>query len=75
MQSGYKSYDDIPVWMVDYLLTVSGARRIEQLSIEDINGFISGIDDYFNNRDQAKEADRALGHFGDAYYPRVNSSY
>lgn len=39
----YKTYDEIPVWMEDYVLTVSGERSITDIPISDINGFLDGM--------------------------------
>lgn len=46
----FDSYEAIPVWLADYLLTVSDAERITDLTIEDINDFLRGLDDYYSNR-------------------------
>lgn len=46
----FADYDDIPVWLADYLLTVSDAERITDLTVDDINDFLRGLDDYYSDR-------------------------
>lgn len=50
MMGSFARHDDLPVWLEDYLLTVSGAKRITDLTLDDINDFLRGLDDYYSNR-------------------------
>jgi len=36
----------MPVWLVDYMLTVSGATRITDIALDDINSYLKGLDEY-----------------------------
>ena len=43
----FKSYDDIPTSVADFVLTASGETNIKQVSLKDINGFVEmmeGVD-------------------------------
>ena len=53
----FKSHDDIPTSVVDFILTASGETNIKQVSLKDINGFVemmegvdSGIKEVNNKR-------------------------
>ena len=39
----FRNYDDIPVLLQEYLLTVSDADKIDRLEIDDINSFLNGL--------------------------------
>jgi len=43
----FKSYDDIPTSVADFILTASGETNIKQVPLKDINGFVEmmeGVD-------------------------------
>lgn len=43
----YKTYDDIPTSVADFVLTASGETNIKQVPLKDINGFVEmmeGVD-------------------------------
>lgn len=43
----FKSHDDIPTSVADFILTASGETNIKQVSLKDINGFVEmmeGVD-------------------------------
>ena len=43
----YKTHDDIPTSVADFILTASGETNIKQVSLKDINGFVEmmeGVD-------------------------------
>ena len=42
----YKKYSEIPAYMRDYLLSVSNSDNIEDVSLEDINGFLNGLEEW-----------------------------
>jgi len=52
----FKSYDDIPTSVADFILTASGETNIKQVPLKDINGFVEmmeGVDsgaDKVNNK-------------------------
>ena len=51
----YRDYDEIPVLVKDYILTVADANQIEQIPLEEINSFLSGLTEYYHRRDHIKE--------------------
>ena len=40
MISRFKSHDDIPTSVADFVLTASGETNIKQVPLKDINGFV-----------------------------------
>ena len=42
----YKYHEDIPESMVSYLLTVADCEHIQDIDIEDINSYLSGLHEY-----------------------------
>ena len=54
MEQRFTDYDDIPIWLVDYLLTVADADHIEELSLQDINDFLQGLEDFHSNNDRTR---------------------
>ena len=50
MKQRFTDYEDIPVWLVDYILTVADAGRITDISLDDINDFLQGLEDYHKNK-------------------------
>jgi len=43
----YKTHDDIPTSVADFILTASGETNIKQVPLKDINGFVEmmeGVD-------------------------------
>ena len=43
----YKTYDDIPTSVADFVLTASGKSNIKEVPMKDINGFVEmmkGVD-------------------------------
>jgi len=42
----YKKHSEIPTYMRDYLLSVSNSDNIENVSLEDINGFLNGLEEW-----------------------------
>ena len=44
--SAYKNYDDIPTSISDYVLSVTDADNIVEVSIEDINSFLNDQEVY-----------------------------
>lgn len=43
----FYAYEEIPQLTKDYILTVADAEYIEQISLEDINTFLEGLDDHY----------------------------
>ncbi len=52
MRKPYETYAEIPVLMRDYLLTVAEKRNIMDIPLEDINGYLRGLDEYYKWRDE-----------------------
>jgi hypothetical protein len=52
MRKPYESYAEIPVLMCDYILTVAEKRNIMDIPLEDINGFLEGLHNYYKWRDE-----------------------
>lgn len=44
----FKTYDEMPEWLIDYVVTVASVEKIEQVPIMDINNLIYAIEDYEN---------------------------
>jgi len=42
----YIDHEEIPSNIASYLLTVADADNIAELSLEDINSFLNGVEDY-----------------------------
>jgi len=42
----YKKHSEIPAYMRDYLLNVSNSDKIENFSLEEINGFLNGLEEW-----------------------------
>lgn len=51
----YKTYDEIPVLIQKYVLTVSEQRSIMDISLEDINAFIDGLHKYYETKSELEE--------------------
>lgn len=45
----YKSYEEIDAGTVNYLLSVAGVDKISDISLQDINSYMKGLDDYIYN--------------------------
>lgn len=39
----YKTYDEIPLLIKDYILTVSNNKDIMKVPLDDINSFLTGL--------------------------------
>ena len=61
MKQRFANHDEIPVWLVDYLLTVADAGHISELSIADINDFLEGLDGYYRDRER-QDVHSDVGH-------------
>ena len=59
MKQRFTCHDDIPVWLVDYILTVADAGNITEISIEDINAFLAGLADFY---DRPQDVHSIVGH-------------
>ena len=59
MKQRFTDYEDIPVWLVDYILTVADAGRITDISLDDINDFLQGLEDYYGG---SKDIHSVVGH-------------
>ena len=49
MKYDYETHGEIPPYMRDYILEVSNAKRIEDVSVKSINDFLNGLEDWYND--------------------------
>lgn len=42
----FYSYEEIPVATREYILTVADAERIQDIPLQDINGFLQGLHEW-----------------------------
>jgi hypothetical protein len=42
----YKTYDEIPVMVKEYIVTVAQAKTIQEVPLSDINSFLTGLQEY-----------------------------
>jgi hypothetical protein len=42
----YETHEEIPPYMRDYLLEVSGARRLQDIAVKSINDFLNGLEQW-----------------------------
>lgn len=47
MRKIYQTYDEIPLLMRDYILTVAEEKTIMDVPLEDINSFLEGLHSYY----------------------------
>jgi hypothetical protein len=59
MKQRFTDYQDIPVWLVDYILTVADAESITDIALQDINDFLQGLEDYY---DRPQDVHIIVGH-------------
>lgn len=59
MKQTFNSYDDMPLWLIDYILTVTDAKHITDIAINDINDFLKGLDEH---HEQSQDLHRDVGH-------------
>lgn len=55
MRKRYNSYSEIPPLVEDYLLTVAARKCIMSMSLEDINSFMEGLDEFYKNKEEVYE--------------------
>jgi hypothetical protein len=46
----YKEYAEIPLLIKEYVLTVSNGKRIEDIPLDEINGFLAGLEQHYSKR-------------------------
>ena len=46
----YHTYAEIPLLIKEYILTVAEEKHIMDISLEDINSFIYGLHEYYENQ-------------------------
>ena len=46
MVYNYKTHEEIPSYMRDYILGVADCIAIEQLDLDDINDFLNGLEEW-----------------------------
>ena len=42
----YKTYDEIPLLIKEYIVTVAEAKTIQEIPLVDINDFLTGLQEY-----------------------------
>lgn len=47
MRKIYQTYDEIPLLMRDYILTVANRKTIMDIPLEDINSFLEDLHSYY----------------------------
>lgn len=45
----YKSHSELKPHMKAYILEVSGAKRLEDVPVDDINDFLNGLEEWQND--------------------------
>lgn len=50
MRNRYQTYNEIPLLMREYLLTVAEKRDIMEIPIEDINSYLEGLHSYYTTQ-------------------------
>lgn len=50
MRNRYRTYNEIPQLMREYLLTVAEKRDIMEIPIEDINSYLEGLHSYYTTQ-------------------------
>lgn len=55
MRKRYNSYSEIPPLVESYLLTVAERKCIMSMSLEDINDFLEGLDEFYQNKEEVYE--------------------
>lgn len=50
MRKPYRSYNEIPQLMREYLQTVAEKRDIMEIPIEDINSYLDGLHSYYETK-------------------------
>lgn len=55
MRKRYNSYSEIPPLVESYLLTVAERKCIMSMSLDDINDFLEGLDEFYQNKEEVYE--------------------
>lgn len=50
MRNRYRTYNEIPQIMREYLMTVAEKRDIMEIPIEDINSYLEGLHSFYRNQ-------------------------
>lgn len=50
MRKPYQSYEEIPVLIREYMLTVAEKRTIMEIPLEEINSFLGGLHEYYKDK-------------------------
>ncbi len=51
----FRTYEDIPVLIRDYVLSVADEKTIMDIPLEDINSFIDGLHQYYETKPELEE--------------------
>lgn len=52
MRKPYREYEEIPVLIRDYILTVAEKRSIMDIPLEDINSYLDGLHEYYKTQNE-----------------------
>ena len=52
MRKPYQSYAEIPPLVEDYILTVAEKKHIMNISLDEINSFLDGMDQYLARKEE-----------------------
>ena len=56
----YKSNEEIPSYMRDYLVCVADANHVEELDLDDINDFLNGLEEWHVEQNSIPESLRSV---------------
>ena len=51
----FRTYEEIPLLIREYVLTVADEKSIMDIPLEDINSFIDGLHKYYENVPETEE--------------------
>ena len=63
----YESYEDITPMDEDYILSVADATCISDIPLDDINSFLEGLDEYYEESDGQPDWAQEWEDFGECY--------
>ncbi len=52
MRKPYRAYEEIPVLVREYILTVANEKRIMDIPLEDINSYLDGLHEHYKNEQE-----------------------
>lgn len=52
MRKQYRTYAEIPELVAEYILTVAEKRHIMTIPLDEINGFLDGLHEYYKTKNE-----------------------